>query len=45
MGKNNYIHPNFKLKYELVLRNLKSKYDDIVITDDNKIFCTFDKEK
>lgn len=30
-----YIHPNFKSKFLLVLRNLMSKYDDIKITKEN----------
>ena len=44
----NFIHPNFKAKYLLVLRNLIAKYDDIIITKENKnyyILCVSDKEK
>ena len=48
ISSSNFIHPNFKAKYLLVLRNLMSKYDDIVITKENKnyyILCASDKEK
>ena len=48
MEHNSFIHPNFKAKYLLVLRNLMSKYDDIIITKENKkyfIVCVSNKEK
>ena len=32
----NFIHPNFKAKYLLILRNLMSKYDDVLITKEKK---------
>ena len=35
---NNRIHPNFKYKYLLILRNLMSKYDDIKITKEKDIY-------
>ncbi len=34
----NLIHPNFKSKFLLIIRNLMSKYDDIKITKDNSIY-------
>ena len=49
MTKNNFIHQNFKAKYLLVLRNLRSKYDDIIMDKDEEgtpyILCTFNKDK
>ena len=42
------IHQNFKAKYLLVIRNLMSKYDDILITKNDKIYsilCVSSKEK
>ena len=42
---NSFIHQNFKANYLLILRHLRSKYDDIVITDDGKIYCTFNKDE
>lgn len=44
----NTIHPNFKSKFLLVLRNLMSTYDDIKITKENGIYhvvCTSGTEK
>lgn len=35
---NNTIHPNFKSKFLLVIRNLTSKYDDIKITRENMVY-------
>jgi hypothetical protein len=35
---NNSIHPNFKYKYLLVVRNLMSKYSDIKITRENMVY-------
>lgn len=34
----NTIHPNFKSKFLLVIRNLRSKYDDIKITRENMVY-------
>jgi hypothetical protein len=42
----NSIHPNFKSKFLLIIRNLMSKYDDIKITKDGttyNIVCLSDK--
>lgn len=42
-GEYNFIHPNFKSKFLLILRNLMSKYDDIKVTKENNtywIVCT-----
>lgn len=33
-----YIHPSFKSKFLLILRNLMSKYDDVKITKENSIY-------
>jgi hypothetical protein len=41
------VDPSFKARYFLVIRNLISKYDDIIITKDNNIYyimCKSDKE-
>lgn len=43
----NSIHPNFKSKFLLVIRNLISKYPDITITRDNMVYnivCSSDSD-
>lgn len=44
----NYIHPNFKSKFLLVVRTLMSKYDDIIVEKKHGVYyivCTSSKEE
>lgn len=39
----NYIDPSFKYKFLLILRNLRSKYDDVILNKENNFYSVYVK--